>query len=282
MIIVDLYGGLGNQMFQYAAAYRLALELNTELILNTHALKYDSRRSYALHAFWVNNQIIEFDVEHASALKKHLYGIPTLLTKYKEVEEFVYDQNLKFLSGHCYINGYWQNPDYFRDIKDVIASVFSLRSPSPDYLKLLNEIRQQPSISMHVRRGDFISHSLAQSKHDICGYDYYINALGQMQALFQSKTTPVYIFSDDHFWCRQHFDKIKNVHFVKTSSDAEDLMLMAECNYNIIANSTFSWWAAWLNKHDDKIVMAPSQWLKDDFQVKSSNIILEDWQKLPV
>jgi hypothetical protein len=279
MIIVDLYGGLGNQMFQYAAAYRLALELNTELILNTHALKYDSRRSYALNAFWVNNQIIEFDVEHASALKKHLYGIPTLLTKHKEVEEFVHDQNLKFLTGHCHINGYWQNPDYFRDIKDVIASVFSLRSPSPGFLKLLHEIRAQPSISMHVRRGDFISHSLAQSKHDVCGYDYYCQALQLMQV--HGLTMPVYIFSDDHYWCRQHFANLNNVHFVQTTSDAEDMILMAECRFNIIANSTFSWWAAWLNKHTDKVIIAPDPWLKNTL-LPYQHLIPEEWMTLKV
>lgn len=279
MIIADIFGGLGNQMFQYATAYRLALNMNTELVLNTSALKYDTKRSFGLKPFWINNQVIDFDIQEASRLKKYVYGIPTKTIRYKEQEEFVYDPNLILLKGHYHISGYWQNPAYFEDIREVISSVFSLRSMSLDFVKTRLAIREMPSLSLHVRRGDFIENPSINSIHDVCDIHYYINAIETFRQLFGTDQHSLFVFSDDPYWCRQHFAHYKNVHFVKSLTDAEELILMSECHHNITANSTFSWWGAWLNKNPDKIVITPETWLKN-CDLKYQNLLPEGWVKL--
>lgn len=281
MIIVDIFGGLGNQMFQYATALRLALHMNTELVLNTSMLKHDKKRSFALKPFWINNQIIEFDIHNASALKKYIYGIPNKINRYKELEEFVYDSNLKSLKGDHHISGYWQNPLYFEDIREVITSVFSLKGLSLEFIKMQKAIRKMPSLSLHVRRGDFIKSVSVQRHHDVCGIQYYINAIDTFRQLYGSDQHSLFIFSDDPNWCLQHFEHYKNVHFVKSLTDTEELILMSECHHNITANSTFSWWGAWLNKHPDKIVISPEVWLKNT-DLKYQYLLPEEWVKLGV
>lgn len=281
MIIADIFGGLGNQMFQYATAYRLALNMNTELVLNTSALKYDTKRSFGLKPFWINNQVIDFNIQEASRLKKYVYGIPTKTNRYKEQEEFVYDPNLILLKGHYHISGYWQNPAYFEDIREVISSVFSLRSISLDFVKMRLAVREMPSLSLHVRRGDFIGNPSINSIHDVCDIHYYINAIETFRQLFGTDQHSLFVFSDDPYWCRQHFAHYKNVHFVKSLTDAEELILMSECHHNITANSTFSWWGAWLNKNPDKIVITPETWLKN-CDLKYQNLLPEKWVKLGV
>lgn len=280
MIIADVFGGMGNQMFQYATAYRLALHHNTELVLNTFGLKHDRKRRYSLAPFWINNHIVDFYIPEASALKKYMYGIPGKIKYYDEPVEFEYDHRLKQEEGHLFISGYWQNPRYFDDIQEVIHSIFSLRSPSIDFLKLQSEIRSGKSVSMHIRRGDFLSDAISRHKHDICHLSYYKDALELMGKQI-GETFKLYIFSDDLVWSRQHFSDYPNVQFVHLNSDAEDLMLMSECQHNIISNSTYSWWAAWLNKHNNKIVIAPDPWLKNTL-LPYQHILPESWQKLTI
>lgn len=281
MIIANIYGGLGNQMFQYATAYRLALRMNTELVLNTKALKKNSLRSYALKPFWIKNQIIEFDIHEASTLKKYIYGIPNRIARYNEPEEFVFDPNLQLLNGDYHLNGYWQNPAYFEDIRNVISSVFSLRSLSPEFIKMRQAVREMPSLSIHVRRGDFIENPITSKIHDVCNIIYYFNAINTFRQLFGSNQHSLFVFSDDQNWCRQHFSNYSNVHFVSSLTDAEELLLMSECLHNITANSTFSWWGAWLNKNQDKIVITPEVWLKN-CDLKYQYLLPEEWVKLGV
>lgn len=280
MIIVDVFGGLGNQMFQYAAAYRLALLNNTELVISTYGLKHDKKRRYALAPFWINNHIVDFYIPEASSLKKYMYGIPGKIDYYEENIEFEFDAGLLEKNGHICLRGYWQNPRYFEDIREVIQSIFSLRSPSLEFLKHQSMLRSTTSVGMHIRRGDFLSDAISRHKHDICNLEYYKHALDRMRAQI-GIPFKLYIFSDDLIWSRQHFSEYPDVQFIQLNSDAEDLMLMSECQHNIISNSTYSWWAAWLNKHPGKIVIAPDPWLKNT-HLPYHNILPDSWHKLKV
>lgn len=280
MIIVDLFGGMGNQMFQYAAAYRLALAQNTELVLNTYALRHDRLRNFSLSPYWINNQIVDFYLPEASALKKYIYGIPGKIHHFNEKVEFEFDPEIIKLRDHQHLCGYWQNPKYFEDIREVIQSVYSLRSPSSAFLHLQKNIRSGLSVSMHIRRGDFLGKSFVRHKHDVCDVKYYEDAIQHINSLIEADYT-LYIFSDDAYWSRQHFSKYNNVHFIQLPSDAEELILMSECRHNIIANSTFSWWAAWLNRHTDKIVIAPEPWLKNS-SLPYQHLLPASWIQLKV
>ncbi|MFM6983685.1 MAG: alpha-1,2-fucosyltransferase [Chitinophagaceae bacterium] len=279
MIIADIFGGMGNQMFQYATAYKLALMMNTELVLNTSALKKDIKRSYALKPFWINNQIIEFDIHDASTLKKYIYGVPNRISRYKEPAEFVYDTGLSLLKGDYHISGYWQNPAYFNDIREVISSIFSLRSPSSEFIKMQKAVREMPSLSLHVRRGDFVENSYISKIHDVCDIHYYVDAINTFRQMFGSDHYNLFVFSDDPGWCQQQFAQYSNVHIVRSLTDAEEMLLMSECHHNITANSTFSWWGAWLNKNPDKIVITPEVWLKNT-NLQYQLILPEGWVKI--
>ncbi len=259
MIISKIIGGLGNQMFQYAIAQSIAIERDEVFKIDISAFE-----TYELFDFELNH----FNIKPCIANKNEvaqLIGGNKLVKKirttlgitalYKERERTIFDDNV-FNNNNIYLMGYWQNEQYFIKHRQLILSTFTPKTPLQHNAKnYLARIKSEQSVSLHIRRGDYL-------KHDEIGVlplSYYQNAIDYHQK--RDEHVVFFVFSNDIEWCRQSLNNIHNVVFVEgTSSPIEDLWLMSQCEHNIIANSTFSWWSAWLNQSSKKIVISPKNW----------------------
>ena len=198
---------------------------------------------------------------------------------FKEKKEFFYDESVLHQTSALII-GIWQVEAYFKDIKNKIWQEFTFNTPSDDKNKALeSQIYNSNSISLHVRRGDYLTYRWSDSHKVIQDETYYINSINYLNKRIQNPT--YFIFSDDIAWVKANL-KIPNCTFVDYNNGKHsyiDMYLMSICKHNIIANSTFSWWGAWLNKNENKIVIAPERWLNS---VESPGIFPNDWIKMEV
>jgi hypothetical protein len=287
MIITKIHGGLGNQMFQYAIAKSIAKNRGDVFKLDTNFFLKQSLREYELSFLNVDENIagkleIKVVAGNVSFFNKILnkIGIKTKKPKsyYKEKEKTIYDGAVFNYSSDIYLDGYWQNERYFKDIKEEIVKDFSLKAPlSLQAKKHRQEIELSNSISLHVRRGDYISNIHTNNVHGTCDVEYYKKAIDKITQKVPNSI--FYIFSDDIQWCKKTFDFIDNKVFVDdTQSALEDLELMKNCKHHIIANSSFSWWGAWLNQSKDKIVISPKNWMRHN--PKGYKWVPEEWLQI--
>ncbi|NCB38059.1 MAG: alpha-1,2-fucosyltransferase [Erysipelotrichia bacterium] len=295
MIIVQLIGGLGNQLFQYALGRHLAIKTKTELKLDVCEFN-----NYKLRAYGLNNFKIMQNNATINEINRLKYGTNlALLTKalhfinkisYKLAKRslvrkstFIEESSLPFcpdilqLSGNVYLKGYWQSEKYFSEIKEVLYEDLEL-AEQLDWQnnKLLNEISCGESASIHVRRGDYVADPKASKIYASCDACYYTRAVEIIRK--QHPLTRFFIFSDDPDWAETNL-KISNSVVVRcndASKNYADLHLMRNCQHNIIANSTFSWWGAWLNKNPNKIVIAPQAWF-NNASTCSKDLIPKNW-----
>lgn len=287
MIIVKLMGGLGNQMFQYAAGKALACAKNQSLFLdisNYNELQEDiSPRSFKLNCFNVNAEIIDKKEILRYTKKNNLLN--RLINKFKPYyrkkifihPEFQFDPNFYNTINDVYLNGYWQSYLYFEKINETILKEFSLKE---QYLggivPTLAIINNSESVSVHIRRGDYITSKVAAEVLGCLPYSYYDNAF---QLIEKGIKDPHYfIFSDDIEWVKLNM-KIRNSTVIDTNNELYDLILMSHCKHNVIANSSFSWWAAWLNRNTNKIVIAPKKWFNDT-TINTNDLIPPAWIRL--
>lgn len=270
-ITLGFYGGLGNQMFQYAFARNLSLKKNVPLILDLYGFEYDS---YYKRDFDLGNFNIKYDeICSKQTLKFHfsrfIYKFPCFiwskLFKFLLVEnKYFFDLDNIRTNYKPYIFGYWQNETYFSEIKDVIKDDFKLITDmSSANAKLVDEISQNPnSVSIHVRRMHGLSSAISvsddqASKNSTLSVEYYREAVAVMLAkLPQAK---FYVFSDNPKWTKKNLKFLPNAIFLENDRgrDFEDIVLMSKCYHHIVANSSFSWWGAWLGENSEKIVIAP-------------------------
>lgn len=289
MIITHLIGGLGNQMFQCAIGTRLGLKNHTTLKFDIDGLKNHSGggtlRSYALSIFNIQENFANGN--EIEKLKGGVAGKISLILQRvglrKTYNSFVVEPHCNFApeiletKGDAYLQGYWQCEKYFKDIEDVIRKEFTLKEEfSIEDNEITKEIKNANAVSLHIRRGDYVAHATTSKFHGICSLEYYEDAIKYIVKKVENPT--FYIFSDDIEWVKEN---LKMEHPVKYVSDGilkdyEELMLMSYCKHNIIANSSFSWWGAWLNSNPGKIVIAPKQWFVDT-SVGTSDIIPETW-----
>lgn len=263
MIISKITGGLGNQMFQYAIAKAIAVKRNNIFRLDITAYETYKLFDYRLNIFNIDENIANsdeisnlrgYDSKIFKILKK--LGIYSKTTYYKEKERTVFDKEV-FTNQDVYLDGYWQNEKYFIDIRDILLKEFTpkkeISEVAKEYLKM---IQNTPSISLHVRRGDYLKHP----EIGVLDLAYYKKS---HEYIVEQVEDPIfYIFSNDLAWCEENFEFIQNKVFVKnTKSEIDDLILMKNCRHNIVANSSFSWWGAWLNENIEKIVVAPKKWM---------------------
>jgi hypothetical protein len=257
MLIVELSGGLGNQLFQYAAGCGIADKLGTEVKFNL-CFCGGTPRVYELPVFNIEPRIATLEeIKKTKALPenyllKQLYKIWRRILPYKyrhyvnERGRF-FDRNMFRLSPDCYLEGYWQSEKYFEHIEAKLKSrlVFRKKINNP----LAEKIKNTNSVSIHFRRTDF--------RNNICDLDYYQKAV----CFITSHAPPpvLFVFSDDLPWVRKNFQIDLECVYVEGDSAADDLQLISLCRHNIIANSTFSWWGAWLNNSPDKIVVVPAK-----------------------
>ncbi len=286
MIIVKITGGLGNQLFQYALGRALSLKLNCELVLDTSFYPLQTLRKYELDKFHIKARLATTAEINKAGAGNHFIarvirklGLTSLCypNYIKELESITYVDGVDNCKVGCYLDGYWQNPKYFEAVKKELCEDFAPVAPiSAPATKWLEKVKATESVSLHVRRGDYVQNAHTNSVHGTCSLDYYRNAIAHIQ---QQVYTPIfYIFSDEIQWCKDNLGFINNVNFVDdTCSAIDDLVLMQNCKANIIANSTFSWWGAWLNDSQD-LQVAPVNWFTDSAR-NSQGIYPQKWYK---
>ena len=187
------------------------------------------------------------------------------------------------LPDNTYLFGYWQSEQYFSGIEDLIRTEFAHKKPPTGRIRdIADNIRRCESVSVHVRRGDYISHPIVRQVHGVCTQEYYMEAIKEV---VKSVSRPhFFVFSDDPQWVREHLRTDYPVTYVTYNSagDAsEDLRLMSLCRHNIIANSSFSWWGAWLNENKEKIVITPRFWFLDRDR-QNRDLLPAKWKKLDI
>lgn len=278
MIIVRLEGGLGNQMFQYAFGRSISLEKNCELLIDINFFEnqvgklFDqglSRRVFELNifqlqsVFWDNKvcNLFPNKILNRIYLKiEKLIGIKALI--YEKI--YGYDDSIfSQIKRHTYLSGHWQSPLYFEKYRTILLDDFKFKLPQNRNLILESLIQTTNSVSIHVRRGDYINSKDANMIHGICSEAYYKSASDILLSV--QNNINWFIFSDDIEWCKENFKWLENCNFVDSANSPAfyDMFLMSICKHNIIANSTFSWWGAWLNQNENKIVVGPSRWFSD-------------------
>ncbi|MGZ4049314.1 MAG: alpha-1,2-fucosyltransferase [Bacteroidia bacterium] len=291
MIIVKIYGGIGNQMFQYAAARRLAYKNTSELKLDiTH---YDTLvlpyglpyRTFDLSIFNINlniaseKEINSFKNESDSFFKKGINKIKNKISPHT----FIYEPHYHFYpellnkKGNIYIDGYWQSEKYFIDIKEILKEEFTiLTTLNTEGLELLSQIKNTNSICLNIRRQE------GSNRYSSSYFEEYIN--NSMNFMSSEISNPhFFIFSDDLNWVRENVKFNYQYTIVEKHLYGDKfrdcLFLMINCKHLIIPNSSFGWWAAWLNTNPDKIVVAPKKWALDT-TINTQDLIPENWIRL--
>jgi len=293
MIIVKLMGGLGNQMFQYALGRRISLLRNTDLKVDSSFLNdkesNHTNRKFELDVFSLTIPIASevemnrFKTIQENKFKKKIQWIAPFIFPYNSILEQGHEFNKSILNSpkNSFLIGYWQTEKYFLTIQDLIRKDFAFKNPLEGVNKIYaKEIKKSNSVSIHIRRGDYIHNTEANQFHGSCSWEYYSTAL----ELVKNKVTNVhlYVFSDDMKWVKDNMNFDIPVTYIDNNiaeNSYIDMQLMSLCKHNIIANSSFSWWGAWLNNTPEKIVIAPTQWFKDT-SVNINDVIPIGWYKL--
>lgn len=295
MIITKLSGGLANQMFQYAAGRSLSILHNTELMLDlefySHPVLQTSRPKFELgklniKASTVNNfndkLLFRKSISGYSRLEYRLKKIKTPELKFYIGEKsFSFDAKIIQMPDNIYLDGYWQSEKYFLAYKEQICREFELTVViDAKNEQMLNSIREKESVALHVRRGDYVNDPAVNDVHGLCSLDYYGNAIDYLVRRIENPQ--FYIFSDDIAWSERNLKLKYPVTFVSINppeKGVDDLRLMQHCKHNIIANSSFSWWGAWLNNNPNKIVVAPKKWFNDP-SMDTSDLIPDGWIRI--
>jgi hypothetical protein len=294
-VIVSLYGGLGNQLFQYAVGRSISVKNNASLVLDiawfeiVDSLKDTTSRKFMLSSFLIDYEIqtIGLPCQKNNLLKKLLSQF-SFLSKLFAKNFFIYNEksvlfdfDLLNQTGPLWLNGYWQSYKYFDSISEVIRKeIGTIRFLSVSSQKVLNGIVNCESICVHVRRGDYVSNANANKVHGLCGVEYYKKAI---KLVAENLDNPViYIFSDDPDWVRINLKnpyKTIVVDVNGTEDVCQDLWLMSSCKHFIIANSSLSWWVAWLSLSENKVVVAPKKWFANK-SYDTSDLIPPDWIRI--
>jgi len=199
---------------------------------------------------------------------------------YLREPHFHFYNNALRVGNHVYVNGYWQSEKYFSSIRNqLLTELIPASELSSESQLIYDDIKNHNAVSLHIRRGDYINET-NQSIYHTCSLDYYSKSID----LILSKVTQpkFYIFSDDFEWVKSNLNINQQIQFIehnKGKNSYQDLILMSKCKHNIIANSSFSWWGAWLNQHENKIVIAPEKWFKSNSK-KTQDLIPSTWIQL--
>ncbi|SHN24216.1 alpha-1,2-fucosyltransferase [Mucilaginibacter sp. OK098] len=294
MIIIKLQGGLGNQMFQYAFGLSLSKKLNTSLYFDVSFFKQPDSgltpRIYELDLFSSpiniagDKQINKFLRPNFIQKAFNKTGI-NKSTIYRE-SSLRFTNEVFEVKPPIYFEGFWQSEKYFNAVEDLIRNVLI---PKPalnqQSQKIADAITQQPNaVSIHVRRGDYVNSKATNELHGVCSVNYFQNAIALIKEKIQDSR--FYFFSDDPEWVGEHLlPVIDNATLVQHNYDADswqDMALMSKCKHHIIANSSFSWWGAWLNPNKEKVVIAPATWFSTETDyLDSQDLLPKSWIRIP-
>jgi Glycosyl transferase family 11 len=257
-ITVFISAGLGNQLFQYAMGRAVSERLGCPLYLNLDSFDSQTDRSLSLDRFRHKGIFVRSNFWQRSVTHRWSEHNRWAITEKMDAAEKI----AKAGRGSIFV-GYWQIEKYFVDIADELRKELVLTQPlSPDSQRMQDRINASPSISVHVRRGDYVNNPINRSRFAECSPDYYRRA-ANLICHNLSKDVKFYLFSDDIDWARSNISLPGEVIACDVNGQSrpyEDLMLMASCSHNIIANSSFSWWSAWLNSNPQKMIISPKTW----------------------
>lgn len=272
MIIMNIIGGLGNQLFQYALGRTLSILHHVEFkIDNLGFVNY--MYGYGLHSFNIHGsiatkqEIMDFKGRnpiHRQYIKWKNAQRPYYQRSIIQERHFHFDEMMHKVSSG-YLQGYWQSEKYFSVVEQEIRRDLTFRQePDEKNKRILESIRTVNSVSLHIRRGDYVTNTTTNQVHGVMPLEYYQRAI---KIISQQVDEPsFYVFSDDPQWAQDNLKLEYPVEFVAHNhgdKSYEDLRLMGNCKHNIIANSTFSWWGAWLNNNPNKLVIAPDRWFNN-------------------
>lgn len=295
MIIVKLIGGLGNQMFQYAFGRSLALKNNTNLKIDIQDLQNKAKkkdftlRNFELNVFNVHVEIAsESEIQNFMKSKTMmLKDLLTLSLPFKSKNFYLREPHhhyfplAKNVPANTYAYGYFQSEKYFIDIRPTLLKDFTPRLPlSKQSQEVADRMSKVNGVSIHVRRGDYVSNLVNLDVHGLCEADYYERALSIItEKVDQPK---LFVFSDEPNWFKENIKCNFPVEYIEHNignASYEDLYLMSLCKHHIIANSSFSWWGAWLNQNPNKIVIAPSKWMNNTPK-NTKDVVPDSWIKI--
>jgi len=282
MIIVKLKGGLGNQLFQYAFGRLLSIKNNAPVeYYFEETQKGDAQRSYKLKAFNV-----KLDIASTDTVKKieYPFGAISKIVR-KAWRKISNEHNIGYVPAminktNGYFDGYWQSYKYLEPIKNALLAEISLKNPIENkYSDIVKNMREKNSVSVHIRRGDYASDSKTKSVWQTFGLEYYEHAFQIIKNEVQNPT--LFVFSDDIGWAKENLKSDMPMTFVSQPGmqDFEELILMSKCKHNIIANSSFSFWGAWLNQNPSKIIIAPKKW-NNVQQKEYRDLLPQEWIKI--
>lgn len=294
MIISELCGGLGNQMFQYAFSRAISLKLGEKL-----KVVYTTLPGQTIHNGFELPRVFSMDIDLAtfSEIRKslNLFYTSALFRKIISNEKYYLLKHNSFITERdfellckseklhsgLFFSGYWQSEKYFLEFQDVIRKDFTFTyCNDAKTLGYLEKIKKGQSLSIHIRRGDYITNSKAANTHGVCSVEYYKKAYYMMRERFPDIN--VFIFSDDIDWVLSTFKPIiPNMTVVENTgiNSFKDMFLMSNCQHHIIANSSFSWWGAWLNPSLDKIIISPKNWFLS-VDKNENDLIPSNWLKV--
>ncbi len=290
MITIRLSGGLGNQMFQYAAGKSLAQTQETQFKLD---LSFFKLKGYTKRNFELSNFNIQAELATEQEMTK--YQTPLWLNKINQIfksslgkprgyfseKKVSFDKDFLMLPKDSYIDGVWMSEKYFLNIRNELIGDFTIppQNQTTTYKNWLNKITSTKNpVSLHVRRGDYVKFPKITQLYGICSPEYYNKAINLIKKKNNDNIT-IFVFSDDIEWCKQNLNLNTTTFFVSDTTGFEDIILMSNCSGNIIANSTFSWWGAWLNQSPNKTVIAPWPWF-DKKNIETKDILPNNWIKI--
>lgn len=282
MVITRIFGGLGNQMFQYACGRALALRNGSELVLDERDFFAGPGQEPGLRHLNIVSGDVPADKLPPSKKQRLRYLVwRTLRLPPRIVREqgMAFDPRIIALTGDVFLHGYWQSEHYFSDFAQTLRHELSVKT-SPDDVNaaLLRQIGAEPAVSLHIRRGDYVTNPKANALHGTCSSAYYNRAADLIAERMDEK--PVfYVFSDEPQWVAANLDLPFDIRIVEHNGgdrNYEDMRLMSACRHHIVANSSFSWWGAWLNPSESKIVVAPEKWFAGPDRF-NPDIIPEGW-----
>ncbi|MGE5582412.1 MAG: alpha-1,2-fucosyltransferase [Bacillota bacterium] len=264
MIISQITSGLGNQLFQYAAARRLAYVHKVPLKLDLSWFNYCNYREYGLKYFNIVENIASTGEIEDVKRQNHF-----------QERSFSFNPEIKDIKPSVYLSGYWQSEKYFQDIAEIIRREFTLKyQPDESNMQMTGFIQRYESASLHIRRTDYLSNP----NHGVVSLEYYHEAVNYLINIIAN--AHFFIFSDDWQWVRENL-RLKYPSTLITLNSAAvgylDLYLMSLCKHHIIANSTFSWWGAWLSQYPNKIVIVPQKWFHA-LPYDTRDLIPESWR----
>lgn len=278
MRLIKMTGGLGNQMFIYAFYLSMRKRFADTRIDLSDMQHYHAHNGYELHRIFAL-PTDEFLINRRLKQAAELLFFKTIIERKQDLRT-LHAYTREYRWPFIYFKGFYQSERYFRDVADEVRTLFTFTAPTnPQTRALAENIRtDRSSVSLHVRRGDYLTAQFRDSMGSVCGLPYYRNLITEVKQRIPAPH--FYVFSDDIGWAQENLGLDGEV-FVdwNTGQDSwQDMLLMSRCRHNAICNSTFSWWGAWLNAHPDKLVFAPDRWMR---QRETPHILPHDWIKVP-